>query len=40
MTNRPQYHIRITGCLGCLAIVLPIILTAAAATLATYIITH
>lgn len=34
----PQYHIRITGAIGCLVILLPIIITATLATLATYII--
>ena len=37
----PQYHIRITGALGCLAILLPLIITATAAALTTYLIfTH
>lgn len=37
----PQYHIRITGTLGCLVILLPLIITATAAALTTYLIfTH
>jgi hypothetical protein len=37
----PKYHIRITGALGCLVILLPIIITATAAALTTYLIfTH
>ena len=39
-SSTPKYHIRITGALGCLVILLPIIFTAAVATLATYLITH
>lgn len=36
----PKYHIRITGLLGCLVILLPLIITATAAALTTYLIIH
>ena len=36
----PKYHIRITGTLGCLVILLPLIITATAAALTTYLIIH
>ena len=38
--QNPKYHIRITGALGCLAILLPLIITAALSTALTLILTH
>ena len=41
MYTSPKYQVRITGALGCLIILLPIIITATAAALTTYLIfTH
>lgn len=34
----PKHQLRATGCCGCLVLLAPIIITAAAATIATYII--
>lgn len=36
----PKHQLKATGCCGCLIILIPIILTAAAATIATYLIIH
>ena len=35
-----KHHLKATGCCGCLILLAPIIITAAAATIATYLIIH